>query len=349
VSEEKKSRLAHSPTDSGGDRDRLGRHLPVMADEIVSAIAAGPGGRYVDATVGEGGMSERLLEASSPDGMVVAVDWDEDALALSRARLARFGDRVRFVRDSFANLRDILPSVGWNGGADGIIVDLGVSTLQLGKDVRGFSFQVDDAPLDMRMDQRGPVTAADLVNELEETELADTIYRYGEEHASRRIARTIVARRRNGPLRTTGDLRAAVRAAGVKSRPGHDPATRTFQALRIAVNRELEQLESLLDRGWELLSPGGRLAFLTYHSLEDRIVKQAFAKWSSSCLCPPRQPMCNCGWTARGRMVTRGKQKPSEEEVAHNPRARSAGLRVIERLAPTAQPQPDMHVKDADR
>ncbi|HYC55016.1 MAG TPA: 16S rRNA (cytosine(1402)-N(4))-methyltransferase RsmH, partial [Candidatus Binatia bacterium] len=251
------------------DRDRLGRHVPVMVDEVIEAMAVRPGGRYVDATVGEGGMSERLLEASSPDGLLVAVDWDEDALALSRARLAPFAARVQFFRDSFADMSSILSRAGWNGGADGILVDLGVSTLQLGKDVRGFSFQTDDAPLDMRMDQRGEVTAADIVNTTDEGELADVIYRYGEERASRRIARSIVTRRRTAPLATTGDLRAAVRAAGVHRKPGHDPATRTFQALRIAVNRELEQLETLLEDGWELLSPGGRLAFLTYHSLED--------------------------------------------------------------------------------
>lgn len=320
------------PRVAAPDRERLGRHIPVMAGEIIDAVHPRSDGRFIDATVGEGGMAEMLLEASSPGGQLLAVDWDDAALELSRTRLARFGSRVRFVRDSFANLRVVLADAGWGDGADGIIVDLGVSTLQLGRDDRGFSFQAD-APLDMRMDRRLPDTAADLLAELTEHDLADVIYRYGDERASRRIARQIVQRRAQNPVRTTAQLRDAVRAAGVKTRPGIDPSTRTFQALRIAVNRELEQIESLLERGWELLRPGGRLAILSYHSLEDRIVKQTFAMWSANCLCPPRQPICNCGWTAKVRRVTRGKQKPTELEKERNPRARSAGLRVVERLA----------------
>jgi 16S rRNA (cytosine1402-N4)-methyltransferase len=314
------------------DRERLGRHIPVMAREIVEAVRARPGHRFVDATVGEGGMSELILEASSPDGELLGLDWDDAALELSRKRLERFGERVRLVRDSFANLRVVLSDAGWGEGVDGIIVDLGLSTLQLGRNDRGFSFQAD-APLDMRMDRRLETTAADLLGGLGEKELADLIFRYGEEHASRRIARQIVRRRATEPVRTTSQLSAAVRAAGVKTKPGIDPATRTFQALRIAVNRELEQIELLLERGWELLRPGGRLAILSYHSLEDRIVKQTFAMWSADCLCPPRQVVCNCGWTAKVRRVTRGKQKPTDEEIERNPRARSAGLRVVERLA----------------
>src|SRR6185369_14479164 len=314
------------------DRERLGRHIPVMAEEMIEAVRPQTGRRFVDATVGEGGMAELLLDASAPFGELLAIDWDEAALELCRVRLARFGTRVRFVRDSFANLRVVLADAGWEDGADGILVDLGVSTLQLGRNERGFSFQAD-APLDMRMDRRLPVTAADLLAELSEGDLADTIFRYGEEHGSRRIARQIVRRRTTSPVRTTGELRDAVRAAGIRTKPGIDPSTRTFQALRIAVNRELEQIEALLDNGWELLRPGGRLAILSYHSLEDRIVKQAFAMWSASCLCPPRQPVCNCNWTAKVRRITRGKQKPTEQEKQRNPRARSAGMRVVERLA----------------
>jgi 16S rRNA (cytosine1402-N4)-methyltransferase len=314
------------------DRERLGRHIPVMATEIVEAVQPRTGARFVDATVGEGGMSELVLEASSPDGRLLAIDWDEEALELSRARLARFAPRVRFVRDSFANLRGVLVEAGWEEGADGILVDLGVSTLQFGRDERGFSFQAD-APLDMRMDRRRDETAADLIARLPERELADVIFRYGEEHASRRIARQLVRRRAEAPILTTSQLREAVRAAGVHTKPGIDPATRTFQALRIAVNHELDQIDALLDRGWELLRPGGRLAILSYHSLEDRIVKRAFAMWSASCLCPPRHPVCNCGWSAKVRRVTRGRQAPAAAEIERNPRARSAGLRVVERLA----------------
>ncbi|HEY2775965.1 MAG TPA: 16S rRNA (cytosine(1402)-N(4))-methyltransferase RsmH [Candidatus Binatia bacterium] len=325
------SASAHSEPDST-TRDRLGGHVPVMAAEIVEAIRPRSGRRFVDATVGEGGMAELVLEASSPGGELIGIDWDDAALELSRRRLASFGSRVRLVRDSFANLRVVLADAGWGEGADGIIVDLGVSTLQLGRNERGFSFQAD-APLDMRMDRRLPETAADLVATLPERELADVLFRYGEEHASRRIAARIVRRRAEHPVATTRDLRDAVISAGVRTRPGIDPATKTFQALRIAVNRELEQIEALLDKGWELLRPGGRLAILSYHSLEDRIVKRAFATWSADCLCPPRQPVCNCGWSAKVRRVTRSKQKPTEEEKQRNPRARSAGLRVVERLA----------------
>lgn len=314
------------------DRERLGRHVPVMADEIIEAVLPKTGRRFVDATAGEGGMTELLLEASAPHGEVVATDWDDAALDLCRVRLDRFGGRVRLVRDTFANLREVLDDAGWGDGVDGIMVDLGVSTLQLGRDDRGFSFQVD-APLDMRMDRRLPDTAADLLADLDEKDLADIIYRYGDERASRRIAWQVVKRRESDPVRTTAQLRAAVRSAGVKTKPGIDPATRTFQALRIAVNRELEQIETLLEKGWELLRPGGRLAILSYHSLEDRLVKQAFAMWSSDCLCPPRHPICNCGWTPKVRRVTRGKQKPTDLEIERNPRARSAGLRVVERLA----------------
>jgi 16S rRNA (cytosine1402-N4)-methyltransferase len=183
------------------------------------------------------------------------------------------------------------------------------------------------------MDRRLETTAADLLAELPEKDLADLIFRYGDERASRRIAWQVVKRRASAPVRTTRELSDAVRAAGVKTKPGIDPATRTFQALRIAVNKELEQIESLLENGWELLRPGGRLAILSYHSLEDRIVKQAFATWSADCLCPPRQVICNCGWSAKVRRITRGKQKPTEQEIERNPRARSAGLRVVERLA----------------
>lgn len=321
-----------SATMPAPDRERLGRHVPVMPDEIVASVRPAVGVRFVDATVGEGGMAELILDASAPHGELLGTDWDDAALGLSRTRLERFGARARLVRDSFANLRTVLADAGWGDGADGIIVDLGVSTLQLGRDDRGFSFQVD-APLDMRMDRRLPDTAADLLADLDEEDLADIIYRYGEERASRRIARQIVRRRTTDPVRTTAQLCAAVRAAGVKTKPGIEPATRTFQALRIAVNRELEQIEALLDNGWELLRPGGRLSILSYHSLEDRIVKQAFAMWSADCLCPPRHPICNCGWTPKVRRVTRKKQKPTEAEIERNPRARSAGLRVVERLA----------------
>jgi len=245
--------------------------------------------------------------------------------------LAAFGERVRFVHASFGELRRVMDDEGWSEGADGVLVDLGLSTLQLARAERGFSFSAD-GPLDMRMDRRLPTTAADLVRDLDERDLADLIFRFGEEPASRRIARAIVAQRRIQPIETTARLREVVIAAGIRSRPGRDPATRTFQALRVAVNSELAELERLLDHGWELMRKGGRMAILSYHSLEDRMVKRAFKLWASSCVCPPGIPVCGCGWHARVRLIRGGRLRPSDEEVAANPRARSAGLRAVERI-----------------
>jgi len=307
-----------------------------MLDEVAEALAVEPGGRYVDATVGEGGHAQRILELGGPDSQLLALDRDGDALESARRHLAGFGSRVRFRHASFDRLPELLAEIGWHGGCDGVLVDLGVSSLQLDLSERGFSFSAD-GPLDMRMDRSQSRSAAELIASASEEELADILYRYGEERASRRIARQVVQRSARGELRTTADLRAAVRAAGVKGRPGHDPATRSFQALRIAVNDELGQIERLLEAGWQCLrpatsNPGGRMVILSYHSLEDRLVKQAFRRWASDCLCPPRQPVCDCGWYARVRLVTRRKRKPGEAEVLANPRARSAGLRVVERL-----------------
>ena len=311
---------------------RLGPHLAVMPEEVAEVLSVRRGGRYVDATVGEGGHAERMLVDSAPDGELLAVDWDEQALERSRQRLERFGARVRFARSSFGELRDLLTDAGWPEGADGVLVDLGVSTLQLSLDERGFSFAAD-GPLDMRMDRRSSRTAADLVRELAESELADLLYRFGEEPASRRIARAIVTERRLVPIETTARLRAIVSRAGAHARPGRDPATRTFQALRIAVNGELVELERLLDEGWNLVRAGGRLAVLSYHSLEDRMVKQAFKRWAAPCICPPGLPICGCGWKARVRPVARRRLRPAAAEIAGNPRARSAGLRAVERIA----------------
>ncbi len=308
------------------------RHRPVMLEEVLAALALRPGGFYVDATLGEAGYAEKILELSAPGGRLLGIDWDGDAIELSKRRLERFGDRVVLRRESFAGLVRLLEEFDPAAAADGIVVDLGLSTYQLSEVRRGFSFSAE-GPLDMRMDLRGDDSAADLVNRLPEKELADLIYRYGEERMSRRIARKIVESRRHKAIETTSELRALVRAAGVRARPGHDPATRTFQALRIAVNRELEQLEGLLDGGWRLLKPGARLAVLSYHSLEDRLVKNAFRTWAAKCLCPPQHPFCDCGWTPKVKPLFSGKKTAASEEIAANPRARSAGLRVVERLA----------------
>jgi 16S rRNA (cytosine1402-N4)-methyltransferase len=310
------------------------RHVSVMADEIVESLCRPGVSRFVDATLGDGGHSERILDAADPGAQLLALDWDDTAFSVAKRRLERFGDRVTVVRSGFGELAHVLEEHGWGDGVDAVIADLGVSSRHLDTAERGFSFG-KDGPLDMRMDRRRPESAADLLERVGEKELADIIYEFGEERASRRIAREIVKRREERPprpLRTTADLRAAVISAGVRGRPGHDPATRTFQALRIAVNDELGELDSLLEEGWRVLRPGGRFAILTYHSLEDRRVKRAFRGWAAHCLCPPRRPICDCGWTAKVKLVARRKLVASDAEIAANPRARSAGLRVAERL-----------------
>jgi 16S rRNA (cytosine1402-N4)-methyltransferase len=303
-----------------------------MVEEVSAVLRARSGGRYVDGTVGEGGHAERILADASPDGEVLGLDWDADAIELTAKHLTQSGDRLKVRRTSFAEMGSALQEIGWSEGADGILLDLGVSTLQLGRAARGFSFSAE-GPLDMRMDDRRAKTAADLVNTSGEQELADLIYTFGEEKASRRIARSIVRRRQERPFETTGDLRQAVIASGVRTRPGRDPATRTFQALRIAVNGELAELESILTDGWRLLRSGGRMAILTYHSLEDRLVKQAFRRWAARCVCPPGTPVCSCGWKPRVTVLTRKRLRATDAEVEANPRARSAGLRAVERLA----------------
>jgi 16S rRNA (cytosine1402-N4)-methyltransferase len=303
-----------------------------MTGEVVVALAPARGGRYLDATIGLGGHAEALLEAGPESLELLGVDRDRDALEIARSRLTRFGGRVHLEHAAFDEIASLMQRPGWIDGVDGILLDLGVSSLQLDTGDRGFSFR-HDGPLDMRMDRSSGRTAAELVAETSERELADLIYRFGEETASRRIARAIVNARTLRPLATTADLRAAVLAAGVRGRPGHDPSTRTFQALRIAVNGELEQLESLLDDAWRLLRASGRMAVLTYHSLEDRLVKKTFRSWAAKCICPPVKPFCDCGWTPKVRLLSSRLARPSEAEIARNPRARSAGLRVVERIA----------------
>ena len=289
----------------------LPRHEPVLLAEAMELLAVRPGGLYVDGTVGLGGHAEEVLRRSAPDGRVVAFDRDAEALAQAARRLSAFGERVRFEHADFREVPERL------GGErpDGALVDMGVSSMQLDLPERGFSFSAE-GPLDMRMDRSQPFTAADVVNRLPERELADVIYRWGEEHRSRPIARAIVEARRTRPITTTSELAAVVRrAAGRSRRPGLDPATRTFQALRIHVNRELEGLQEALGRIAGVLAPGGRLVAIAFHSLEDREVKQAFR-----------------GLAARGyRLLTKKPLRPTEEETRRNPRSRSARLRAIEK------------------
>jgi 16S rRNA (cytosine1402-N4)-methyltransferase len=276
-----------------------------------------------------GGHAVGILEGSSPDGRLLAMDRDPDALRISAQRLAPYGERVVLVHDSFARMGQVASQRRF-ASFDGILLDLGISSRQLADAERGFSFQVD-GPLDMRLDPTDDVTAAMLVNELSQEELADIIYRYGEERESRRIARALVAAR---PIRSTGEL-ASVVSRAIHSRAGTiHPATRTFQALRIAVNQELEAVATALPQALALLRPGGRLAVIAFHSLEDRIVKQFFQRESRDCLCPPEIPVCVCGHRARLDLITRKPIRPTAIEVDKNPRSRSARLRIAEKKKP---------------
>ena len=308
-------------------------HEPVMTAEVLDGLAVRPGGRYIDATVGAGGHAAAILEAARPGGALLGIDVDPQALALARERLAPFGEAAVLARGDHRDVAAIAEGRGF-GEAGGVLFDLGVSSLQLDAPGRGFSFRRDE-PLDMRMDPDGGVTAADIANEYEESELADAIRRYGEERRAKAIARAIAERR---PLRTTGDLvRAVEQAAGRGRERHHHPATLTFQALRIVVNRELDFLAHTLFAACGLLGgAGARIAVIAFHSLEDRIVKQHFRRESRDCVCPPRTPACTCGHRATLREVTRRPRKPAAAEVARNPRARSARLRVAEALGAEA-------------
>ncbi len=303
-------------------------HVPVLYQDIIHALQPRRKGRYVDGTVGAGGHAEGVLRASAPDGLLLGLDVDPQALALARERLAPFGARVILRRASYALLREQLAAVGWEA-VDGVLLDLGVSSMQVDTPERGFSFR-QDGPLDMRFDPRRPRTAADLVNTLPEAELADLLWRYGEERRARQVARAIVQAR---PLHTTRQLAEVVARVTRSGRRGMHPATRTFQALRIAVNGELEALEQALPQAVAALRPGGRLAVIAFHSLEDRLVKRFLQRESRDCLCPPEQVVCTCGHRASVRLLTRKPLTASPEEVARNPRARSARLRVAEKLA----------------
>ncbi len=304
------------------------RHVPVLLNEVLHYLQPRPGGTYIDATVGGGGHAEAILEASAPDGRLLGLDADPDALGRSHRRLHRFGRRVVLVQAHFDQLENIAHREGFVP-ADGILMDLGVSSDQLEDASRGFSF-LKPGPLDMRMDPSLSHTAADLVNTLDEAELAHLIRRYGEEPHARRIARAIVRAR---PIYTTTEL-ADLIARVVPRRPRQrlHPATRTFQALRIAINDELGALERALPQALRVLRPGGRLVVISFHSLEDRIVKHFFRREAQDCICPPRQPVCTCGHKAQVRILTRKPVTPGPEEIDRNPRSRSAKLRAVEKL-----------------
>jgi 16S rRNA (cytosine1402-N4)-methyltransferase len=302
-------------------------HVPVLYSAVLANLALDPGDDVIDGTLGGAGHAAGLLEATAPDGRLLGLDRDPEAIARAQERLGRFGQRAILVQSSFRDLKAVAGKHHFFP-ADGVLLDLGVSSYQLASPERGFSF-FKDGPLDMRFDPaRGP-TAAELVNDLPIEELAEILYRFGEEKQSRRIARAIAAAR---PLSTTGEL-AEVIAQTVGGRRGRiHPATKSFQALRIVVNDELGALEDVLPQAVELLRPGGRLAVISFHSLEDRLVKRYFRREAKDCVCPPEQPVCTCEHQATLRIVTRRPVGPDEIEIAQNPRSRSARLRVAEKL-----------------
>jgi 16S rRNA (cytosine1402-N4)-methyltransferase len=301
-------------------------HTPVLYQEILAGLRIRPGGSYIDGTVGAGGHAQGILAASTPDGRVLGIDADPAAIALSREKLVAYGGRVTLVQSNFAQLEAIAQREGFCP-ADGVLLDLGLSSMQLEAAQRGFSF-LADGPLDMRFDPSGPASAADLVNGLGVEELAEILYRYGEESRARGISEAIVARR---PLHTTQELAAVVEQV-VGRRGRIHPATRTFQALRIAVNGELDALEAVLPQAVRLLAPGGVLAVIAFHSLEDRLVKRFLHRESRDCLCPAEQIICTCGHRATLEIVTPRPIRPQEGEVQVNPRSRSARLRIARRL-----------------
>ncbi|MDX9992260.1 MAG: 16S rRNA (cytosine(1402)-N(4))-methyltransferase RsmH [Anaerolineales bacterium] len=300
-------------------------HLSVLYQDIIHALRPRAAGRYIDGTLGAGGHAAGILEASAPDGELLGLDLDLQALAIARQRLAGFGDRAHIVHASYLEMAEQAKKLGWPQ-VDGILLDLGVSSMQLDNAERGFSF-LQDGPLDMRFDPTLGSSAADLVNALSESDLAEIIFRYGEERLSRKIAHIIV---QNRPFTTTRPL-ADLLLKSIGKRERIHPATRTFQALRIVVNGELETVERVLPLALEMLSPGGRLAVIAFHSLEDRIVKTYFRRESRDCLCPPRQPVCTCQHRATLSEVNRKPIEASSEEIHANSRARSAKLRIVEK------------------
>jgi 16S rRNA (cytosine1402-N4)-methyltransferase len=307
-------------------------HVPVLFHETLDALAIKPDGIYVDCTLGGAGHSTAIAERLGPNGRLIGLDQDENALKAAGERLARFGDRVQTVKTNFAFIADVLSRLGIEG-VDGVLMDIGVSSHQLDEGERGFSFH-QDAPLDMRMDRSNPLSAATVVNEWPEAELARILWEYGEERWAKRIAQFIVKAREERPIETTGELVDLIKAAipAAARREGGHPARRTFQAIRIAVNDELGALERGLAGALQVLRPGGRLVVITFHSLEDRIVKQTFQRWANPCTCPPTIPVCVCGKKPMVELVTRKPISASPAELEANPRARSAKLRAVAKL-----------------
>jgi len=319
-------------------------HVPVLIKETIEALAVRPGGRYIDCTLGGGGHAAAILDRSSPGGKLLGIDADPEAIEIARTRLEAYSNSVLLINENFVNLQAICIKYDFFP-VHGILFDLGLSSLQLDSNVRGFSFQLD-GPLDMRLNPSQEITAADIVNTSTEAELAHLIRTYGEEAHSRRIARHIVKER---PIKTTLQLARTIERA-VRGRRGRiHPATRTFQALRIAVNQELKHLEAVLKQAIDLLGFEGRLVVISYHSLEDRMVKQSMRQESMGCICPPGTPTCICEHTPSLRLVRKRVITPSPTEVQLNPRSRSAKLRAAERIITRDEYYNDEYYKTTER
>ncbi len=307
------------------------KHTSVLLEETIDNLRIKPEGIYVDGTLGGGGHSFQIASALSGAGRLIGIDQDEAAIDAAGARLRPYEERVTLVRDNYRNARQVLRRLGIDK-ADGIVLDLGVSSFQLDNAQRGFSYRYDTA-LDMRMDLRQSLTAADIINKYTETKLYHVIRDYGEEQFAKNIAKHIVNARKDKPIETTGELNEIIKAAipaKMRAAGGH-PSKRTFQAIRIECNQELEVLKDSLDDFIEMLNPGGRICIITFHSLEDRIVKAAFRRNENPCTCPPDFPVCVCGQASRGKVITRKPILPSKEEMEVNKRSKSAKLRVFER------------------
>jgi 16S rRNA (cytosine1402-N4)-methyltransferase len=302
-------------------------HQPVLYQQTLESLKPANSGRYVDGTLGAGGHARGILQASAPEGLLLGLDVDTNAIEIARRNTAEFAERIIIRHGSYSDLAQHLKAIGWDC-IDGMLLDLGVSSMQLDNAARGFSFQ-KDAPLDMRFNEEQKTSAADLVNQASQKELAAILRDFGEEPHANQIADAIV---RNRPFASTTELANLVLAVYKGNRGKTHPATRTFQALRMATNSELEKLSEGLEQAVAALRSGGRLAVISFHSLEDRIVKQYFQRESRDCICPPEQVICTCGHKASVRAVTKGAVAPSKEEIAQNSRSRSAKLRVVEKI-----------------
>ena len=309
------------------------KHISVLLDETIEELHIKPDGIYVDGTLGGGGHAYQVASRLSEKGRLIGIDQDADAIAAAGERLKEFGDKITIIRSNYANMKEELHRIGVEK-VDGIVLDLGVSSFQLDTPERGFTYRDENAPLDMRMDDRQSLTAKDIVNGYSEMDLYRIIRDYGEDKFAKNIAKHIVQERAKKPIETTGELTEIIRASipmKVQVTGGH-PAKRTFQAIRIELNKELEVLQNNLDDMIDLLNPGGRICIITFHSLEDRIVKTNFKRNENPCTCPSDFPVCVCGKKSKGKVVTRKPILPSEEELEVNSRSKSAKLRVFERV-----------------